>query len=333
MQPTVYSFFLSFLSVLLVCMTLNATEMQYDHALKLDAEAEKLIRRGLLLEQFDAFDERTGAILCDFAADYQEVEWVKSKHHGTPFSEDVSQTLDNLALLYGLCHPPLAERYLISMFKIDVHLYGTQSLQAAEVHDRLADFYRVKMADFATAIGHYEEARAIRIDLYGDKDPRITLNSARLARSLFFHRNDEKRMKALDAEAIILRQERPSYRSVPLYEAYWDTGRHMMIHGAFKQAEHYFLKAIETKKADAADHVLILCDLTTAAMNYDEPGQALKYAEEAYKRAKRLDATSHSVLLHAIDTLSEQYTVSAEHERAKRLRNEFNRIKDALLTP
>ena len=92
-----------------------------------DAIAELTISKNKLLLNIGKSDDIDTDKTCELAFQYEEIEFIKTEYYKTPFHDDVARTLNNLALLYQQCYPPMAEKYLISILKIKEHIYGKES--------------------------------------------------------------------------------------------------------------------------------------------------------------------------------------------------------------
>ena len=162
-----------------------------------DDIAELSIVKYELLMAIGKEDEINRDEICNFILEYEEVEFIKTGFYKTPFHESVARTVRNIASLYKICHPPMAERYLNSLLKIKEHIYGKESAEVATVYDLLGDYYRLSMAEFSKAIAGYQKAKKIREKLYGVDDLRVTQNYNRLAISLFYHGEKSQSQKLI----------------------------------------------------------------------------------------------------------------------------------------
>ena len=153
-------------------------------ALFLDNVADVYIaRHDLLQESGTAGDEEE---VCDFVLQYEQAEWIRTRAHGTPFHTKIAKTLQRAGDLWCICHPPRAGMFYQSAVKVQKQVNGAQHPAVADSLDRLGNYLRIHMADFQAAKKAYEEARQIRRSLFGEKDPRITKNSAALAWISFY---------------------------------------------------------------------------------------------------------------------------------------------------
>ena len=146
-------------------------------------------------------DEINRDEICNFILEYEEVEFIKTGFYQTPFHDSVARTVHNIASLYEICHPPMAEKYLNSLLKIKENIYGKESAEVAAAYDLLSDYYRLAMAEFSKAIAGYQKAKKIREKLYGVDDLRVTQNYNRLAISLFCH-GEKAQAQKLIAESL-----------------------------------------------------------------------------------------------------------------------------------
>ncbi len=230
-----------------------------------DEISRLIIVKNKLLMEMEKEDEINTDKICNFILDYEEVEFIKTQFYKTPFHDDVAKTVQNIASLYELCHPPMAEKYLNSVLKIKEHIYSKESIQAAGVHDALGDYYRLAMANFQEAIRHYEKANKIREELFGKNDPRITENYSILATSIFYHGDSMRKAKKLLLQSITIRENSPINTEFPLYQAYMDVGMFYSMVGNYARSIDTLIKAKETfvgKKK--SDYDTILRELSAA---------------------------------------------------------------------
>ena len=228
-----------------------------------DEIAELMIVKDKLLIEMAKEDETHTDKICNFILDYEEVEFIKTQFYQTPFHDDVAKTVQNIASLYELCHPPMAVKYLNSVLKIKEHIYSKESVQAAGSHDVLGDYYRLFMANFQAAISHYEKANKIREDLFGKSDPRITENYSRLATSIFYHGDPMRKAEKLLLYSISLREKSSSTVGFPLYRAYMDAGNYYLMKGESLKHIEYYKKAKKTFSGERKfDYRTILLELS-----------------------------------------------------------------------
>ena len=227
-----------------------------------DDIAKLTISKNKLLMKVDKIDtDKT----CDFALEYQEVEFIKTEYYKTPFNDNVADTLQNLASLFEQCHPPMAEKYLQSILKIKEHIYLKESAEVAKAHDMLGDHYRFSMANFKKSIKEYDEAKTIRVKLYGTKDPKITENYERLAFSLYYHGDKTSKAEKLLLDSINIREKAFPNIDFPLYRAYMDAGFYYSLKGEDTKHLDYYKKAKKTFSGDKkSDYKIILRELSTS---------------------------------------------------------------------
>ena len=308
----------------------DAAALTPEQSSELEAEAAHLIAKGRELEALGALDRTLSDRICDVAADYAGVEELKSRQHRTPFHESVAEALSTQASLYMLCHPPLAEKYLESLLRVKEHLYGSESAEAAEVHDAMADYYRTAMAEFGRAIAHYERAKAIRTARFGKNDVRSLANNGRLALSIFFHRSDAERADALFSEAIRIAKTTSVKPNEALALAYREYGNFFALRGTYEAAEATLLKAFD-QTCSAAERIGILCELSDVAMNAAADERARRYAADAYDEAKAYYRDRPALpMLCAARRLGEQLRASGDIRAAQRLEAEYERLKSEL---
>ena len=229
-----------------------------------DEIASLIILKNRRLIETGRSDDIDSDKTCDFALSYGEVEFIKTRYCKTPFDERVAETLKNSAILYEQCHPPMAERYWHSFLKIKEHIYSNESAEAAKAHDLLGDYYRLFMNDFEKAIIEYDQAKKIRERLYGADDIRVTENSGRLALSLYYHGDRNKRAEKLLMESVRLREISPRNPDLPLYRAYMDIGNYDALKGNDTGRIEYYKKAKKSFTGDRkSDYETILEELST----------------------------------------------------------------------
>ena len=227
-----------------------------------DDIAKLTISKNKLLMKVDEIDtDKT----CDFALEYQEVEFIKTEYYKTPFHDEVAKTLQNIVSLFEQCHPPMAEKYLKSILIIKEHVYLKDSVEVAKAHDAIGDYYQVYKADFKKAIKEYEEAKRIREKLYGITDPRITENYERLAFSLYYHSDKIGKSEKLLLDSIKIREKAFPNIDFPLYRAYMDAGFYYSLKGENTRHLDYYKKAKKTFSGDKkSDYKRILKELSSS---------------------------------------------------------------------
>lgn len=233
-----------------------------------DEISRLIIMKNKLLMEMEKENEVNTDKVCNFILDYEEVEFIKTQFYKTPFHDSVAETVQNIASLYELCHPPMAEKYLKSVLQIKENIYSKESIQAAGAHDALGDYYRLAMANFQEAISHYEDANKIREDLFGKSDPRITENYSRLATCIFYHGDPMHKAEKLLLQSIVLRKESSSDVNFPLYRAYMDAGMYYSMVGNYTRS---IITLIEAKVTFVGkqknDYDIILRELSAARRN------------------------------------------------------------------
>ena len=272
-----------------------------------DEIAELSISKNRLLIDLDRGDDIDTDKTCDLASKYEEIEFIKTEYYKTPFHHEVAKTLKNIALLYEQCHPPLAEKYLKSMIKIQENLYTKKSDETAKAYDKLGDYYRIDMADFQKAIQAYEKAKAIRENLYDSNDPRITENYERLANSLYYHGDKNNNAQELLLRSVAIREQAPPNINFPLYIAYMDLGIFYSMRDTYDKSIIYLQKARKTFKGKInSQFIVIVSELSQNYLNQNDLQNALKYAEEAYRLSKTLYGDdTHIQVLQNYGRLSE----------------------------
>ena len=234
----------------------------YDDVVELTISKNKLL---LALDRVDDMDtDRT----YELAMNYAEVEFIKTQYYKTPFHDEVAKTLENIASLYELCHPPMAEKYLQSIVKIKEYIYLKESAEVAKANDALGDYYRIYMANFKKAIEYYEEAKRIREKIYGEGDPRSTENYGRLASSIFYHGDKNRKAEKILLQSIIIRKNSPINTEFPLYLAYMDAGMYYAMVGNYANSISTLIKAKDTFVGkQKSDYDSILRELAAARRN------------------------------------------------------------------
>ncbi|MCK5162725.1 MAG: tetratricopeptide repeat protein [Desulfobacula sp.] len=303
------------------------------YAKSLDQKAESIIKRGRLLQSIDALNEDEADKICNFAIEYEQAEWIKTRVYKTPFHDDIALTLQNISSLYNLCHPPLSQKYLSSILKIKEKLYSKESEQAASAHDALGDYYRLYMMNFKKAINQYEEAKRIRKKLYGVKDPRAAKNNNLLALTLFYHKGEKSEAKQLLHDAITIRENLPANKAYPVHQAYMDAGIYYSMVGEYDSAIVHFKKALNTlNDLLNDDYITILSELAVIYLNKDDLKISHGYIKEAYEKAKVLYERNHAPdFLQIIDLLSDICMQMGDIKTAKQLRIEHKKVKDQLI--
>ena len=233
-----------------------------------DEVSRLIIMKNKLLMEMEKEDEVNTDKICNFILDYEEVEFIKTQFYKTPFHDDVAKTVQNIASLYELCHPPMAGKYLNSVLKIKEHIQSKECAEAAKAYDRLGDYYRISMADFNKAIDYYEEAKRIREKIYEAGDPRSTENYGRLASSIFYHGDKNERAEKILLQSITIRKNSPINTELPLYQAYMYAGMYYSMAGNYTRSIATLIKAKDTfagKKK--SDYNTILRELSAARRN------------------------------------------------------------------
>lgn len=268
-----------------------------------DEIAELTIDQNDFLLQLDRVDEINTDETCDLALNYEEVEFIKTQYYKTPFHDEVAKTLQNLASLYQQCHPPMAEQQLLPLLKIKEHIYSKESLEVANTHDLIADYYRIYMANFKKAIKEYETAKKIRENIFGSNDLRITQNHDTLSLSLYYHGDKLNRAEKLLLDSIKIRENASSHKDFPLYRAYMDLGIHYSIKDKYAKSILYLQKALDSLNGEVnLDYIVIISELSQNHLNQNDLENALKFADEAYRLSKKFyqNDTHHQVLENSL---------------------------------
>ncbi len=218
---------------------------------------------------------------------YEKVEFIKTQYYKTPFHDDVAKTVQNIASLYELCHPPMAKKYLNSVLKIKENLYSKKSAEAAKAHDARGDHSLMHMADFGKAIEYYEKAKKIRLNLYGANDPRTTENYGRLAMSMFYFGDKKNRAEKLLLHSVDIRKNSPTNNDFPLYGIYMDLGIYYSMKDEYTNSIAYLKKALTAFKGNAkSNYIMILSELSRIYLNKNDFQNSMIYAKGAYAKAK-----------------------------------------------
>ncbi len=341
MERCRYSYCTTRLVILVLAFMISVTVMpqssqaneKISDAKRLDLRAESILKKAQLLDRLDALDEEESDKICNFAAQYEEAEWIKTRVYKTPFHDEIALTLQNLSSLYKLCHAPLAQRYLQSILKIKEKLYTKESEEEASAHDALGDYHRFYMMGFKKAISHYEEAKRIRVKLYGTKDPRITKNYSSLATALFYHKGEKSMADQLFLHVISIREALPANKAFPLYRAYMDAGIYYSMRGSYTSAIPYLEQALKMVNAlSNNDEITILSELGIIYLNKNELKMSFKYAKEAYDKAKVLYKKSQTPdFLQTIEQLLDIYKAVGDKKNVKLLEAEQKEVKNQLL--
>lgn len=305
-----------------------------EDARRLDKKACIIIKQTQMLQRLDAFDKAASDNVCSFAVEYAQSEWIKTRLYKTPFHEDIALTLQNMSMLYSLCHAPMAEKYLTSVLMIKEKLYSKVSAQAASAHDALADYYRLHMMAFKKAIHHYREAKRIRVKLYDNQDPGMTENNSRLALTLFYHKGEKDRAESLLSEAVHIREDAIPNKTFPLYRARMDAGIYYAMIANYPLAIDYLTKALnEITPYSEPDEITILSELGFIYLNKNDLPMSLTYAKKAYDTAKMLYAKNRAPLfLNPIDQLIELSRLNGNTQMAGQLETERKKVRQELLT-
>jgi tetratricopeptide (TPR) repeat protein len=304
-----------------------------EDAWRLDQKAERLIKTAQRRQQIDELQSDDSDKICDFALEYERAEWIKTKVYKTPFHEDVALTLRNIASLYKLCHAPMAQKYLQSVLKIEQQLYTAESEQAASAHDSLGDFQRLYMMEFKKAIGHYEQAKRIRIHIYGSMDPRITKNYDRLAITVFYHKNDKSYGEKLLKDSIAIREASRANKAFPSWQAHMEAGIYYSMIQAYDKAISHLETALKTfQDGRNNEDITILSELGNIYLNKNDLTMSLQYAKGAYDRGKILYKINQApVFLQTIGQLADAYNAAGDPENADRLNMELKKTKAQLI--
>ena len=299
----------------------------------LDQKAERIIKKALLLQRIDTLEAEEADKICNFVLDYEKTEWIKTQVYKTPFHDDVALTLHNIAALYQLCHAPMAQKYLQSILKIKQKIYSTQSEEAASAHDALGDYQRLYIMGFKKAIAHYEEAKRIRIKLYGNNDPRITKNYNSLAITIFYHKNEKTYAEKLLADSIAIRETSLANEGYPSYRAHIDAGIYYAITQAYEKAISHLETALNTFKGGRNNEdITILSELGIIYLNKNDLKMSLKYAKAAYDKGKILyEKRQTPDFLQTIVELLDVYEVAGDKKSANQLKTELKKVKNQLL--
>ncbi|MBU1344391.1 MAG: tetratricopeptide repeat protein [Proteobacteria bacterium] len=300
---------------------------------RLDQKAVSMIKRAQLLLRIDVLEQEETDKICDFALEYEKAEWIKTRVYKTPFHDDIALTLEHISSLYKLCHAPMAQKYLNSVLRIKQKLYSTDSEAAASAHDALGDYLRVYMMEFKKAIIHYEEAKRIRIKLYGADDPRITKNFNRLAITVFYHKNEKTYAEKLLEDAIAITRASPENEANPYWRAHMDAGRYYAMTQAYEKAISHLETALNiVKDGWNNDEITILSELGMIYLNKNDLNLSLKYTKKAYDKAKALYKKTRTLdFLQTIELLSEIYTAMGDTKRSEQLKTELNQVKVRLI--
>jgi tetratricopeptide (TPR) repeat protein len=268
-----------------------------------DDIVELTISRNNYLKEMERADDIDSDKTCGLALKYAEVEFIKTQYYKTPFNDNVAKTLQNTAILYEQCYPPMAEKYLRSTLKIKEHIYTKNSIEVAKSHDFLGDFYRVYMTNFEKSIKEYREAKRIREKLYGTRDPRITENYKSLAFSLYYHGDKVNQAEKLLLDSIVIHKNSPPDKKHPLYLAYMDLGIFYSINGKYDKSTLYLQKALKAfdGKIDRR-YIAILENLSQGYLNQGDFDNALKFGEEAYGVSREFYGKSTHP--HVLESLS-----------------------------
>ena len=208
-----------------------------------DEIVELTISKNDLLLKLDRVEDIDTDKTCDLAMKYAEVEFIKTQYYKTPFHEEVAKTMENIISLYEQCHPPMAEKYFKPITKIKEHIHTKESVEVAKAHDALGDYYRIYMANFKRAIKEYDEAKRIRVKLYGVNDSRITENYNVLAISIFYHASDTIKAESLVLEALKIIKSDANITKVRLSQAFLDTSYFYNWTGDYKKSLSYLHEA------------------------------------------------------------------------------------------
>jgi len=252
----------------------------YDDIAKLN------ISKNRLLLELDRVDEIDMNKTCNFALNYQEIEFIKTEYYKTPFHDEVAKTLQNIASLYEQCHPPMAEKYLRSILAIKEYIYLKNSAEVARAHDGLGDYFNIYMANFKKSIKEYEEAKRIREKLYKADDIRITENYERLSKALYYNGDKTNKAEELLLKAIKLREKSPT-KNYPLYIAYMDIGIYYSMKDEYDKSINYLQKSLKLYKGKVnINYIIIISELSQNYLNQDDLNNALRYAQKAYITSK-----------------------------------------------
>ncbi len=279
-----------------------------------DEIAELIILKNELLLNLDKTDDIDTDKICNFILDYEEVEFIKTQYYKTPFHDDVAKTVQNNASLYTLCYPPMAGKYLKSVLRIKENVYGKESAEAAKAHDTLGDHYRISMAEFKNAIGHYEKAKNIREKIYGINNPRITENYTKVAMSIYYHGDKKNRAEKLLLRSIEIRKKASLSKDLPLYVAYMDLGIYYSMKDEYGKSIVYLQKALKSFEGKVnSNYIVIISELSQVYLNEGDLRNALKFGEEAYRVSKEFYRSD------------KHYQVLENHNRLTEINNKMNK--------
>ena len=272
-----------------------------------DEIAELIILKNELLLSLDKTDDIDTDKICNFILDYEEVEFIKTQFHKTPFHDDVAKTVQNIASLYVLCYPPMAKKYLKSVLKIKENVYGKESAEVAKAQDALGDHARIYMANFTEAIKYYEEANKIREKFYGINDPRITENYGTLTTSIFYYGDKNHKAEKLLLRSIEIRKKASLSKDFPLYVAYMDLGIYYSMKDEYDKSIVYLQKALKSYQGKVTtNYIVIISELSQLYLNQNDLRKAQKYGEEAYRVLKEFYGNStHYLILESRNRLDE----------------------------
>jgi len=249
-----------------------------------DTIAQLLLVKNQLLIEIGREDEEYSSEVCNFVLDYQDVEFLKTEFYKTPFHDDIATTLSNIAALYSVCHPPMAERYLNSLLKIKEHIYGKKSAEAAIVYDLLGDHYRLVMANFVHAIRSYKKANLIREQLYGLNDIRVTQNYHRLAISLFYH-GQKSQAKKLIVKSLHIYKSDKNLSQLSLAKVLMQSVDFYDMLGEYSHSLAYLKEAEEilvSLKREKSPEMIALCEKTSNIyLNQGDEKASQEYLKKA----------------------------------------------------
>ena len=189
------------------------------------------------------------------------------------------------------------------------------------------------MMGFKKAIAHYEEAKRIRIKLYGNNDPRITKNYNSLAITVFYHKNEKNYAQKLLANSIAIREASLANEAYPSYRAHMDAGIYYAMTQAYEKAISHLETALNTFKGGLNnDDITILSELGIIYLNKNDLKISFKYAKAAYDKGKILYKKNPTPdFLQTIVQLLDVYEVAGDKKRANQLKTELKKVKDQLL--
>ena len=327
-KTTVLLFLLSAIIINLLPANIPAGEkIQKTHIL--DKTADEILKRAEILQTFEALEDKEINEICNFTTSYGETEFIKTEYYNTPFHDDVAMTLRNMASLYMICHPPMAEKYLSAVIGIQEKLYGKESEQTAEAYDELGDYYRIHTMQFEDAISSYNAAKAIRIKVYGSDDPRITKNCFRLAVTLFYHDGRKSSTDKLILDSVRIRKNFKGKTQVKLSKTFLDAGIYYSLVDDYSTAIDYFNKALKSEEEKTVEEESeILLELGNIYLNKNDESTALKYYETSHQKIKEgSPQDNHNLFKLVVDQMISLSEDAGNKDKANRLKIELETVK------